>query len=341
MYDTLLQMGRWFGFRGGYEDLTRIYTTPELQGWFSDLAFVEHQLRQDIRVYEDHNVTPQELGMRIWQHPAMQVTSRLKRRSANPTVISQSYSLSLEQTFRFPLRTPQQLAVQAEANQLAVKALVRKLGKPSAQESKGPIWNLVPFQQIIEFLESYRVDTDANSISLPLITAYIAKLVEFGELINWTVAVCGRETPDRQLGHADWGLSKGLIAQISRSRIGETDSLGVITSPGDELLGLPEQLQLRAKEIVTESAQRGERKSINRAAREVRPATTGLLLLYPISRHSGHDLKLGQNRRSLFPVPLPPSARDLVGIAISFPESHQHHAISAFLEGTARWRPME
>ena len=28
MYDTLLQMGRWFGYRPGYEDLCRLYTTP-------------------------------------------------------------------------------------------------------------------------------------------------------------------------------------------------------------------------------------------------------------------------------------------------------------------------
>ncbi len=37
MYDTLMQMGRWFGYRPGYEDLTRIYTTAELAGWFSEL----------------------------------------------------------------------------------------------------------------------------------------------------------------------------------------------------------------------------------------------------------------------------------------------------------------
>jgi len=39
MYDTLMQMGRWFGFRGGYEDITRIYMTSDLSSWFSDLAW--------------------------------------------------------------------------------------------------------------------------------------------------------------------------------------------------------------------------------------------------------------------------------------------------------------
>src|ERR1035438_4448439 len=34
MYDTLMQMGRWFGYRPGYLDLCRLYTTPELLEWF-------------------------------------------------------------------------------------------------------------------------------------------------------------------------------------------------------------------------------------------------------------------------------------------------------------------
>lgn len=37
-YDTLLQMGRWFGYRPGYADLARLWMTNELQNYFHDLA---------------------------------------------------------------------------------------------------------------------------------------------------------------------------------------------------------------------------------------------------------------------------------------------------------------
>src|SRR5690606_24682096 len=61
-YDTLLQMARWYGYRAGYEDLTRIYTTGELIGWFADLALVEHRLREDMQVYEQMpGITPMEV----------------------------------------------------------------------------------------------------------------------------------------------------------------------------------------------------------------------------------------------------------------------------------------
>lgn len=322
-YDTLMQMGRRFGFRGGYEDLTRIHTTAELAGWFSDLAFVEHRLREDIGVYEAQGLTPYEVGMRIWQHPPMQVTSPLKRRFASSTTISQSYSLGLEQTFKFPLRNLDELVVQAEANRLAVRDFAAKLGASDTQltSAKGPVWTGVSPELVLEFLGDFRVDGEARNISLPLIRAYIERLVAANELTRWTIAVRGPQSRDRRLGTADWNLPTGVVNQISRSRLGQTDSVGVIVDPEDEAIGL--QTDLRGK-----------------AARQLRPAEEGLLLLYPISRYSGQG-STGGNRQALFDNPDEPRARDLVGLAISFPESRQPQRVEAYLESTVGWRPVE
>lgn len=324
-YDTLMQMGRWFGFRGGYEDITRIWTTPELAGWFSDLAFVEHRLREDIEVYENQGLTPYEVGMRIWQHPSMQVTSPLKRRFASNTTIAQSYSLALEQTFKFPLRRLEDLAVQAEANRIAVQELVAELSVTDGKyyfDAKGPIWTNIDPGKVMDFLDAYRVDNEVRSVSLQLIRAYIERLVLAGELTRWTIAVRGRGKTDSKLGTVDWGLPTGLVSQVSRSRLGKTDSIGVIVDPEDEALGL-------------KTDKRG------RDARAERSAQEGLLLLYPISRYSGHDLIEGNNRRRLFDAPDDSLARNLVGLAISFPRSSQRQVVDAYLEGTMGWRPVE
>lgn len=323
-YDTLMQMGRWFGFRGGYEDITRIWTTPELAGWFSDLAFVEHRLREDIQVYEDQGLKPYEVGMRIWQHPAMQVTSSLKRRFASNTTIAQSYSLSLEQTFKYPLSRLDDLATQAEVNRLSVCDLVARLGKIDAgySDSKGPVWTNVGADVLIEFLRCYRMDNSVQSISLPLIRAYIERLVIAGELTRWTIAVRGLGKTDSKLGTTDWGLPTGLVSQVSRSRLGYTDSVGVIVDPEDESLGL-------------DTDKRGRDARVERSAQE------GLLLLYPISRYSGYKVPAGRNRRQLFDDPDGALARDLVGLAISFPCSNQTQTVEAYLEGSIGWRPVE
>lgn len=342
-YDTLMQMGRWFGFRGGYEDLTRIYTTAELDGWFSDLAFVEHRLREDIQVYESMGLTPREVGMRIWQHPTMQVTSPLKRRFASSTTIAQSYALSLEQTFKFPLRRLEDLATQAEANRIAVRDLAAQLGAPDARhtDGKGPVWTGIPVELVLQFLTAYRIDDEVRSISIPLICAYIERLRDAGELVSWTIAVRGRESRDQKLGTTDWGLPTGLISQISRSRLGETDSLGVITGSGDESVGLSPELSEQASALIQTAQAGGRTKSENSAAREVRPVTEGLLMLFPISRYSGAEVAPGSARRPIYDNPDGPLARDLVGLAISFPRSAQSQTVEAFMQGTVAWKPAE
>ena len=72
-YDTLLQMGRWFGYRPGYVDLTRIYVEGAMARQFSDLARVELELRADIAKYarKPDPPTPLELMPRIRSHPSL------------------------------------------------------------------------------------------------------------------------------------------------------------------------------------------------------------------------------------------------------------------------------
>ena len=342
-YDTLMQMGRWFGYRAGYEDLTRIYTTPELAGWFQDLAFVEQQLREDIQVYESQGLTPYQVGMRIWQHPTLQVTSPLKRRFASNTIISQSYALTVVQTFKFPLRQPDLLATQCDKNLAAVRRFTAQLGTANAKHSdkKGPVWTGISAQLLLQFLRSYSVDTVARNIAMDLVCGYVQKLQLVSELTEWTVAVRGREARDSRMGTVDWGLPSGPISQISRSRIRDTDSVGIITSPGDEMAGLAPDLQARARQSVAEAEAQGNTKSESVAAREVRPATSGLLLLYPISRYSGSEGTRGAIRRQLYDDPAGSHARDIVGLAISFPRSALPQHVEAYLEGTAGWRCVE
>ena len=337
MYDTLMQMGRWFGFRGGFEDITRIYTTDELAGWFSDLALVENQLREDIRIYEDLGLTPYEVGSRILLHPSMQVTSPLKRRYSRQITITQSYSGERAQTFKFPLTQPDLLSRQEEANLRGIREFLPRLGSPGpATDRKGPVWTGIPVNLMIDYLRTFRVEVESGLFSPDLICEYIERQVANNELLQWTVAIRGRESPDPMLGDVDWGIPGVNICQIGRTRLGNTESLGVITSPGDEAIGLSEEARVRMQELINDG------KTQDIAAREARPANEGLMLIYPISRYSGHERRLtGGNRKALYDDPDLPHVKDLIGIAISFPESKNPQPVVAYLTGTAGWRTVQ
>jgi len=82
MYDTLLQMGRWFGYRDGYEDLCRIYMTEDASGWYKHIADVINELRAEFRVMKQNKLTPNEFGLCVRAHPeTLIVTARNKMRS--------------------------------------------------------------------------------------------------------------------------------------------------------------------------------------------------------------------------------------------------------------------
>jgi hypothetical protein len=82
MYDTLMQMGRWFGYRDGYADLCRIYMTPSAASWYAHISEATDELRRDFKAMERAKLTPKDFGLRVRSHPtALIVTARNKMRT--------------------------------------------------------------------------------------------------------------------------------------------------------------------------------------------------------------------------------------------------------------------
>ncbi len=334
MYDTLMQMGRWFGFRQGYEDLTRIYTTEELASWFRELAMVEFQLREDIQVYENEGVKPVDLGPRILKHPAMLVTSPLKMKYAQEITIDQSYAAHLLQTTTFPFQDREFLLRNIDVT----RQFITSLGAPHGITTPGqPTWQEVPWQTVVDYLTSYQVDVQAQQRAFPpeLIRSFIMRQAAQGELIRWTVSIRGLRSQDRLLRSIDLAVQEGeLVNCVRRTRLKlSPNSIGVITSPGDEETGLDAEHLDRAAEIQASGIGRGP------ALRQARPRDNGLLLIYPISRYSRPDPRRESNREPLFDNP--EGEADVIGIALSFPASDTAATVQGvYVVGTVGWRAM-
>ena len=104
MYDTLLQMGRWFGYRPGYVDLCRLYTTDELREFYSHITMATDELRQEFDLMADRGMTPSDFGLRVRSHPAgLVITAANKMRHG--TRMTVSYSGDISETIAFQ-RTP-------------------------------------------------------------------------------------------------------------------------------------------------------------------------------------------------------------------------------------------
>lgn len=92
-YDTLLQMGRWFGYRPRYDDLCRVWMDPDVQEWFAHVANVVGELKLDIRRMHANRQPPSRFGIRVRSHPdALIVTALNKMRNAQQIEVDISYS---------------------------------------------------------------------------------------------------------------------------------------------------------------------------------------------------------------------------------------------------------
>lgn len=83
MCDTLLQMGRWFGYRRGYEDLCRIYTTEEYYNNFHDALIATNSLVNCVKNMEKAGKTPLEFLVTVSQHPATRMILTAKNKMYN------------------------------------------------------------------------------------------------------------------------------------------------------------------------------------------------------------------------------------------------------------------
>lgn len=65
MYDTLMQMGRWFGYRDGYVDLCRLWTSEESASWYAHIAEATEELRTEIKRMSWENRRPTDFGLKV------------------------------------------------------------------------------------------------------------------------------------------------------------------------------------------------------------------------------------------------------------------------------------
>jgi hypothetical protein len=317
-FDTLMQMGRWFGYRGDYVDLTRLWTTEELSEMFRDVALAEEELRREIARYERDNLTPMDFGPKVRAHPVMLVTAANKLGSARQ--ISQNYSGHLIQTIRFPLDNRPWL----EQNLAVTRTFLASLGTPAPDSMGRLVWSGVSARTVDEFLATYRPDPRSSFVNFDSLRKYISTQVQQGELTQWRVGIISQS--NRALDSENLSV-RGFdqINTIGRTRLKVTPhSIGVLINPatadgsvggGDEEIGLSQEQILQARSRLSEK----EFDDLGTALRAERDKREGLLLIYPISKLSRPRAN-SKNRLSLFDDP----NRDgvtVIGVALVFAAS--------------------
>lgn len=172
LYDTLMQMGRWFGYRLGFEDLCRIYTTDDLFSWYRHISTAFETLRKEFLEMSRQKSTPLEFGLRVLSHPDMMVTNAMKMRHA--TTMPLTYKGKLTETSS--LSGERSILIN---NYNAVDEFFQSLSIHKFQLiDSSYLWKDIPKIKVISFLEKYISIRGAPASSTKRIIEFIEKQKE-------------------------------------------------------------------------------------------------------------------------------------------------------------------
>lgn len=320
-YDTLLQMGRWFGYRDAYIDLTRLWTTCTIYSHFRHLALVEEDLRDQISAYDEMGRTPRDFAPLILAHPDLGVTA--PNRTGAGREYRLSYAGQLVQSVRFELDD----ATWLEGNLSATRDFISHLGRPSIPDPRlvdsNPHWNEIDWRLVVDYLRHFRSPDEANSFHPDKLAEYISgQAGSHAELTNWWISIRARARFRAALGSVDLAGGVGSVNAISRTRLmADPKSVGVLTTPahpsgyhrtGEETIGLTDDQIEEARRSFSDNLYQ----SYGTALRRQRSPNQGLLCIFPISAHSSPSER-STTRRRLQPAGGVP----VIGLAVVLPFS--------------------
>ncbi|GAB2727400.1 Z1 domain-containing protein [Nocardia thraciensis] len=323
MYDTLMQMGRWFGYRPGYLDLCRLYTTDELAAWYRDIALANEELLREFEYMAALGKTPREYGLRVRAHPdGLMITASTKMRNGTDVDITFSQTVSESITFE----TDEDVL---RDNLGTVERLVSAMGTPASRRSAlGTVrWDDVSAPDVLDFLDKYQASDVATKAQPRALAEYIRTLLttKQPELTTWTVGLVSVSGSDQthKIDDLEVGLvQRALYLPKERANADAEYKAGLragndryvirrLVSPTDETMDLSDEERGRALEMTMDAWQLDPKTRKTAPStpgglfiREVRPPSRGLLLLYPLIP----DTWMRPD--------LPP-----VGFALSFPRS--------------------
>jgi hypothetical protein len=192
-YDTLLQMGRWFGYRDGYEDLCRIWLTDEARGWYEHVTEATGELKRDFARMKRRRATPREFGLRVRTHPdTLLITARNKMASGLDVEEQHDISLmgrGIESSRLYADRQRNQANVEQIDRFLAA---LRDGGSPPlpSPHDGALVWRSVPAPIVAAMLEEFLVHPLNFDFQGDMIAEFLRTRSKPGDpLSTWTVAL--------------------------------------------------------------------------------------------------------------------------------------------------------
>jgi hypothetical protein len=314
MYDTLMQMGRWFGYRPGYLDLCRLFTSSDLVSHYKHITVATEEMRAEFDRMWLLRRKPINYGLKIRAHTGI-LTITAANKFRYKKMMSFGFSGELEETWQFDRKRKDIFS----ENYNITRNLIRSLGTPSEAANSSKHLSRQPYvwkgnnnyRDVINYLEAYK--SCQPSFRPELIKEYIQKQVLNGKLTDWTIALIhnSKATEDNAVDLS--GMKVGLSFRKDDAQEGsqfyELTKAHIIGNFHEYIDLTDNQLQEALKETNQDRIKEGKTEAAEHPTplriRTNRLENRALLLIYPLDPRPDRV-----NNYSDVPI---------IGLAISFP----------------------
>ena len=320
--DTLMQMGRWFGYRKNYELLPRIWMTEKTKEQFEFLSALDQELRDEIQYMDINGRSPADYGPKVKNSPKVsfiRITSKSKMQSA--TESEMDYSGASNQTYLFDND-----AKILESNLQLTESFIGKLGiewKPADQyglRTNAAVWRQVPFEAVKAYIDAFKFNERLKVFNdtKPLLN-WLSKMTKDGKLGPWNIIVAGKKNKT----NGEWRLPNGsVVNKVTRTRKRpQSDfeeavlNIGVLRDPRDLLadIDLDAVVKSDTREEIIKFIESGESKQAMAYRDKAGLETTPQMIIYRVDKDSKTTGEKVTSRVNL------DAPCDLIGICLYIP----------------------
>ena len=225
-YDTLMQMGRWFGYRPKYEDLCRLYLPPEAIDHYQATSEAINELRQEVEFMANENLTPTQFGLKVRQSPfALRITAANKMRSSEALTIDIGYrgrSLQGHTVFLNDSTNKNNLKITEEFLQSLGETYDNKEEKYQVVLGT-KLWVGITAKQIIQFLNNFKLPPACIDLSKINNMSFVSEFISSKRqsLNDWNVQL-------NNMGHQDSSLEQEEHSDFSSKNFAPRARKGAI-----------------------------------------------------------------------------------------------------------------
>ncbi len=314
MYDTLMQMGRWFGYHPGYVDLCRLFTSRELNEWYCHITLASEELRKEFNyMSEIAGSTPEQYALKVRTHPGvLKISATNKMRTA--VNVSISWAGTLMETYK--LSKDHGLI---ESNFHSLQDFIKRIPGYPCSGRGFYLWQEQAPNEVLGFLSNFRTPQNPGSEPSYLVT-FIEEQIKRGELTSWRIALMNKENAKTFRIN---NLETGMFLRNQAEKLSDTSVYYLrkshIISPKHEFIDLSEgeykEALKRTQEMRLQTGKAGvpQYPNGNIVRNEFRKPQNPLLIIYLLDP-AGAEL-------ADFSIPV-------VGFAISFPGSRSGRPVT-------------